>query len=263
MKTRDAGIAAAATSAVLIGVGSHLLRARGDGEAAKSFLQLDGRMLLHGTIALVDSKLLSVANTLAVIASSSEAQSGDWKQIEPLLSRMAQDYPQSLFQWTPPDGSVYFLNTGLHTAKVSDRHYFKEAMAGRRTLAELLTSRATGIDSVITAVPVKAARKIAGLFVVTLFLKPLSQWLAQSLRLSENTIFGAADSEGMIVLDDDPARIFRDLRGLGSPSLNRVFSKMQSGREGTATYELNECERRVVYATSPLTGWHYLLGEIH
>lgn len=220
--------------------------------------------LLGAYRALVEEHIAGVRSTLRAIAGSSDAVSGDFNRVEPLLARFAADLETDAAVWFAlPDGSYSTAGprgaTGLNLA---DRHYFPALMAGNEVFGDLVVSRSSGHRSVIVAVPVLADDKTVGAVGVSLRVRALSRLVDRALHLQEDRYFYALDRDTRIVLHRMAERMFRTPADVGDEALGQEFRRaLEAGPRGTFDYTLDGRRIRSVYEFSPALGWYFFLAE--
>jgi hypothetical protein len=96
----------------------------------------------------------------------------------------------------------------------------------------------------------------------TIFADDLSQLLKEQLKLPIGCLFYALTLNGLTAFHIDPKLDFVDPRQLQSPSLSEAVGRIMEQPTGEVTYEFNGLPRRVVFNTSPLTGWRVAFGRV-
>jgi methyl-accepting chemotaxis protein len=121
-------------------------------------------------------------------------------------------------------------------------------------------SKTTGEKVLVTAVPVKNEGKVIGALGASAYLEKLSQIIVNELQLSGDMVFYAFNDQGKIALHTEPEWILRDVTELGSESFSKAVRYMVSSKKGIVSYTIGEASERVIFRTSPLTGWVFALG---
>ncbi len=202
--------------------------------------KMDTEMGVSALVALADSHIKGYVTSLQALAITQEAQSGDWEEMRSLLWSVEEDQISSIIWFVLPDGS-YFTVQGKTNKTLSDRAYFSTLMGGNEVLGYLVVSKATGQKSLVAAVPVLKDGAVIGGLGTSIFLEDLSNTLSAELALSDDMVFYAVNEAaeyavnetGEIVLHSDTELIFTE-----NPAL----------------------PKNAVTKTSPLTGWHFVLG---
>lgn len=240
--------------------------AEGPGEeeaAAPAFeVEMDAETALAGMIALAESELAGVTTSLEVLALTEEVRSGEWEAMKILLGALQQEGPPCTLWFARPDGSCCTVSLGLTDKNLLDRPYFPKVMGGERSVGELVVSRSTGRKSVIVAVPVRRDDQVIGMLGASVFLDDFSRRLKEQMQLPKDVIFYALNDAGQTALNWNVDLIFQDPSEQGSASLSRAVEEILSTPRGKVEYTFNDRLRRVVFGTSPLTGWHFALGRI-
>lgn len=218
--------------------------------------------LLSAVGSLADAHLSQTRQTLAILARTAEAQSGQWERMKPLVTASVPPTLPQVLWFAQPDGTYYTSAEGLAGQKLSDRTYFPKLMAGGMVCGELVVSKSTGKKSVIIAVPVTQGERVVGGLGASIFVDDLSQLLKEQLKLPPGFLFYALTPNGLTAFHIDPKLDFVDPRELKSPSLSEGVGKILTGTAGEVTYEFNGAPRRVVFNTSALTGWRVAFGRV-
>ncbi len=215
---------------------------------------------LSAFIAYTDLRIVSVERSLEILASSSEAKSGDWKRMKTLLG-VSQRSDDGLALWyLRTDGSYYTAAKGLMKASLADRDYFPDLLAGRRITGALVVSKSTGQRSAVIAVPILRNGRVAGAIGASLFLDRLSEQIAAMLELTGDTTFFALAPNGLTTLHEKTERHFLDPRELGSQTLKAAANQMLAVDSGTVDYEFDNATKRAIYRTSPVTRWKFAIS---
>ena len=230
--------------------------------SAAAPFQVNGEVGLSALVALSDGRMQSLASTLEAISESPAVRSGEWNTIQrPLREAAALGIPGVLF-YAAPDGTYWTLSGGKARANVADRPYFRQAMSGRVSIGDLVTSLSTGKPQTIVAVPVRnEGGSVIGVLAGSIFLEDLSARLKQELGIGSNVIFWAIDGTGKIAIHSDATNLFVEPRKM-SPSLAKVADEMLSHDSGTMSYSFRGAERTVIYRKSTVSGWRYGFGVV-
>ncbi|MFH0954128.1 MAG: cache domain-containing protein [Verrucomicrobiota bacterium] len=230
--------------------------------AAVTELTVDARVLLSAVMALADAHIKSMVGALEAAATTEEVKSADWDWMKELLAKVQERGIPALVWFVLPGGSYYTVEKGLTDQNLKDRAYFPRVMAGEVSVGELVISKSTGRKSVVVAVPVTKDGSVIGALGASIYLDQLSDVLKRELALPKNTIFYALDGRGQTALNWSTDLIFQDPTAQGSESLTKAVGEILANPEGATEYEFNGKRRKVVYRTSPLTGWHFAFGVV-
>ncbi len=216
--------------------------------------------ILSAFMSYTDLRIASVQRSLEILASTSEARSGEWDSMRELLAGY-QASDEGLIVWyVRPDGTYYTLSKGLVDVTLSDRSYFPDLMAGRPVVGALVISRSTDRRSAVIAVPVMDGDVVLGAIGATLFLDDLSEQIDSVLALGPGTTYFALNHDGLTTLHRRVDRHFLDPRELGSEPLKTAVEEMLSATSGQASYEFDDSAKTAVYTTSPLTQWRFAIA---
>jgi hypothetical protein len=228
--------------------------------SSSAVFTIDGEMGLAAGIALMESHIQSLVNTMQVLALTDEVKAGSWDGMQGLLSRFSQGQVPAAVWFALPDGSYYTVEVGKASGNLSDRSYFPKVMSGATVVGDLVVSKSTGKKSEIATVPIKNDGQVVGALGVSVYLDDLSEIVVEELQLPDNMVFYAVDEQGYIALDSDTQRIMQKASDLGSSTFSQAVDEMLSKKEGNATYQFGGISETVVYQTSPLTNWCFALG---
>lgn len=219
----------------------------------------DSSVTLSALIALANQHLKSVLDGLEILAMTREVQSGEWNRMSTLLSALEKRSVPATVLFARPHGAYYVAGKGMVPYNIRDRAYFQKALSGEAALGELVVSRSTGLKSVVAAVPVKKGRRIVGVLAAAIHLEELSRILKEELALPPNMVFFALNEDGLTALSWKADQIFTYPAQQGSETLKEAVAVMLADKEGMVEYDLSG-KRRVIFKTSPFTGWRFGLG---
>ena len=219
----------------------------------------DAQSLLSAFVSYTDLRMSSVQQSIAILASTAEAQSGKWKKMKPLLSAYEQSDGGLVVWFVRPDGTYDTVDRGLMNVRLSDRAYFPGLMAGEKVMGALVVSKSTGKRSAIIAVPIKRGGKVIGAIGASLFLEKLADQVDSTLALRPEVAFFALAPNGLTTLHKITKREFLDPRDLGSETLKKAANEMLSHSAGETSYQFDNATKTAVYRTSPLTQWKFAI----
>ncbi|KPJ86620.1 MAG: hypothetical protein AMS17_11615 [Spirochaetes bacterium DG_61] len=228
--------------------------------AQNAMLMSGGRLALSAITAYVDGQIEGMARLLGTMAETKEVKSGNWDRMKPLLVEVKRHSIPSVIFFAHTDGSYFTVERGAVDRNIKDRPYFSMVMSGNVSFGQLVISRSTGKYVAIAAVPVRDKGRVVGLLGASIYLEELNEQVLKVLQLPENVIFYVLDQEGITALHFWKQYIFQDPAKLDSPSLARAVKEIMTKREGYVSYEFMGKPRDLIYMTSAITGWHYVLG---
>ena len=226
----------------------------------QSAAEADARSLLSAFISYVDLRISGVQNSLEVLASASEVRSGEWKTMQGLLGAYQKTDGGLIVFYVLPDGSYYTVDKGLMDAKLSDRSYFPDLMAGRRVIGSLVISKSTGQRSAVIAVPLKAGEKVVGAIGASVFLDKLADQIDSALAPRKDVAFFALAPNGLTALHRKIDRHFLDPREMGSETLKKAVNEILSKTEGEVTYDFDNTLKKAIFRKSDLTQWRFAIN---
>ena len=226
---------------------------------APSAAERDAQSLSSAFMSYTDLRIRSVQQSLEILASTPEAQSGVWKNMKGLLSGY-QKSDDGLIAWfVRPDGSYYTVDKGLMNVSLADRDYFPDLMADRKVTGSLVISKSTGRRSAVIAVPIKSRGKVIGAIGASVFLDVFAEHIASVLDLRTEATFFALAPNGLTTLHRKTERHFLDPRELGSETLKKAVNEILAADSGEVSYQFDNTTKTAVYKTSPLTHWKFVI----
>lgn len=218
---------------------------------------------LSALTALADQKILTVARSLEALALTDDAALGEWERIRPLLAGIEKNPEPSIRAWYAlPDGSYYTPVDGLTGSSLKDRAYFPGVLAGNISIGTVVVSHSTGRDTAIAAVPIVNESKVTGVLGASIYLDSLSETLKRDMMLPDGMFFLALNPDGQIALHSRGERIAQDMERQGTSSMSRAVQTICSSEKGTVEYEYEGRLWRVIFETSPVTGWRFGIGWV-
>ena len=230
--------------------------------AKDAVFMFDGKILLSSMVSLVDGYLRKMADSFEVLAMTNEVQSGKWEEMKALLDKAQQRNIHSLIWYARTDGSYFTVDKGLVNKNIKDRDYFSKLLAGEEVFGTIVVSRSTGRNVTVVAVPIKKGGNVIGVLGASIYLDRLNEIVIQEMKLPEDFVFFVIDANAKTVLNWKEERIFKNPAQQGSESLSKAINEMLSKKEGMAEYEFEGTTKKVIYQTSPLTGWKFAIGKI-
>jgi hypothetical protein len=230
---------------------------------AEGPITVNAEVALSALLALGDGHLTKMADSLAILASSEAATTGDWERIRGPLAQLAETNAPALNWFALPDGSYWSVQEGKAEGNLSRRDYWPKVLAGDTILGDLVISTATGKPVAIVAVPVfDPTQRMVGVLGASIYLDQLSARIQAQLGLDETMIFYSFDDDARVALNWDPQLIFFEPRKTEDAQLVAAFEEMLTKEEGVVVYRFRDHDRTVLYRTSPVTGWRYAFGIV-
>jgi hypothetical protein len=227
--------------------------------SVKAESESDERIVLSSMISLVDEHIKKALDSLNLMAVTEEARSGDRERIRHLLKKIEETNVPAVVFFGRPDGSYFTANEGHVLQNLKDLEYFSKVIHGEEVIGSPVTSTSAGKKTMVVAVPIRKAGKVVALLGAYLYLEELSKIISSEMSLPEGIIFCAIDANARILLNRQPEFILEDSTRVGSFSLISAVKEMLSRKEGTMEYKSHGKLRRVIFKSSPLTGWRFAL----
>jgi hypothetical protein len=232
--------------------------------AAKTpVVSLDPQAALGAYMGLVEEHFASIIRTERALALTTEARSGKWDSVKPLLDSFSNDLPTDATVWyARPDGSYYTTESGkLTDQNLKDRTYFPRLLAAQEVKGDLVISKSTGHRSVIVAVPVAVNGRIVAAIGVSVRVHLLSDLVSAHMMLPDNTYFYALDPNAKIVLHRYADRLFRNVNEVADESLGEAFRTVMDKEEGTFDYKLDGKKMTSIFRKSVPLGWYFFIAQ--
>ena len=137
---------------------------------------------------------------------------------------------------------------------VSEREYFKNAMAGKTAVGQMLISKTTGTaTSALTAPVLGADGKPAGVCGVFISPKSLTNEMSK-FKLGKSGYFFAIDNTGLTVMHPDDTIVFK-VNMMEDPALKTVATHALSGSSEVLHYLFKGTMKVTSFSTVPSNGW--------
>lgn len=232
--------------------------------AAPVAFQVDGALALKAYQGMVEEHLQGVLRTIKALAVTAEAQSGDWKQIQPALAQLSAGLPtDATISYVQPDGSYATTSLGGPSPEnLGDRDYFPALLAGKDVEGSLVISKATGHRSIIVGTPVLRDGKVVAAIVASLRARLISDLVKERGQLPADMTFYALDAAGKTAIHQAPDLMFAFPSDIGDASLKAAVATILSQREGVVHYHFAGTGRTAIFRASDATGWRFVLVRI-
>jgi polar amino acid transport system substrate-binding protein len=212
-------------------------------------------ILLAGT----DGQLKAVLRPLEVMAVTTEAQSGAWQEIRPLLATLEEKEPDARTWYALPDGSYYTVVDGLASANLKTRSYFPVVLGGNESVGIVVVSHSTGKNVAVVAVPVKNRSAVTGVVGASVYLDTLTDTLRA--EVPGPFVFYAIDTEGQFALHSDKGQISRSVATIGpESSFGQAIRTIRAQDSGTVEYDDGGVHYMARFRSYPLTGWRLVVA---
>ena len=216
-------------------------------------------LALNIMAAETDVQLKAVLRPLEVLAITTEAQSGEWQNIRPLLATLEEKEPDARTWYALPDGSYYTVVDGLTSANLKNRSYFPVVLAGKESVGIVVRSYSTGKNVAVIAVPVRNQSTVTGVMGASVYLDTLTDKLRS--KVPEPLVFYAIDTESKFALHSDKGQISRNVAMIGpESSFGRAIDTMRAQSSGTVEYDDGGIHYMARFRSYPLTGWRLVVA---
>ena len=206
-----------------------------------------------------DGQLKAILRPLEVLAVTTEAQSGEWQNIRPLLAVLEEKEPAARTWYALPDGSYYTVVDGLTSANLKSRSYFPVVLAGNESVGIVVVSLSTGKNVAVVAVPVRTRDAVTGVVGASVYLDTLTDTLRD--RVPEPFIFYAIDTENQFALHSDKGQITRNIATIApESSFGRAIGTIRAQDSGTVEYDDGGIHYAARFRSYPLTDWRFVVA---
>ena len=150
------------------------------------------------------------------------------------------------------DGMVIAANTEKIIGKinVTDREYYKAAMAGDTYVSTVSRSRNSGNPVFFVATPVKDGQQIKGVLFGVVSIAHFSEHFIDSIKVGQSGYAFAMDKRGMLIAHPDRSKILKE--NLSDYDFGK---QMLSRKSGLLTYTHEGVENEVAFKTIEGPGW--------
>jgi len=227
--------------------------------AAPASAEAQADLALEIVAAGTDAQLKAVLRPLEVLAVTTEAQSGEWQNIRPLLAALEEKEPAARTWFALPDGSYYTVVDGLTSANLKNRSYFPVVLAGNESVGIVVISFSTGRNVAVVAVPVKTRDGVTGVLGASVYLDTLTETLRG--KVPAPFIFYALDTENKFALHSEKGQITRNITTIGpESSFGQAIGTILAQDSGTVEYDDGGIHYAARFRSYPLTGWRLVVA---
>ncbi|PKM76342.1 MAG: methyl-accepting chemotaxis protein [Firmicutes bacterium HGW-Firmicutes-15] len=152
-----------------------------------------------------------------------------------------------------PDGTTYG-DTGQMNFNLSDRDYFKIALAGKANVSSPVISKASGNVVAPIVVPIMQGDKVVGVLGATIKAEKLIE-IVNKVKTGQTGYAYMIDNAGTIVAHPNKENILKKkLSELGA-GMEGPQAKMLTMQSGIMEYQLDGVAKYMAYAPVQTTGW--------
>lgn len=131
---------------------------------------------------------------------------------------------------------------------ISDRGYFKEAMAGKAVWSGIVTSKVSNQPVRVYAYPLKdKSGKIIGILSAAVKLEPIKAQILAA-KVGDSGYAYMLDHEGNVIFHTNEALVGKNINNLGIPELVEELPKIAAGESGQVIYTFDKVTKLNVYA---------------
>jgi len=212
---------------------------------------------------LIKTRYDAIQTEAKMAAQFDAVRSMDWRKQMPALQKLVEDLGYSEAGVADLNGKVN-TTTGS-TADVSDRDYFKKALAGETTVTDPISSRVDQQMIITVSAPIyDNSGRVAGVLILLHPAEKLTQ-MASGVTVGKTGYSYIINQEGSIVAHPDMSLVQSRYNFIEAakedPSLRRladIHNKMIRGESGFGAYEYENTEKVTAY--TPIPGTHWSVG---
>ena len=225
-------------------------------------------MLQYATesASIIDARIDKNLSVLTEVAARSRTQSMDWAVQQPSLLPDIERLGYDGLAVVMPDGSARDVETG-EAMDVSDRDYFKTALAGTACISDVLINKLTGDPAIMEAAPIKVNGVVVGVLIGRRngeFLSEITNELGTGERGyafvlgADGTFFAHPDNQNVL----NQVNIWKELESGGTfASFAEAYKKMGEGEPGVISYDVAGDDRMTAMTPIPNTTWMLGIGN--
>ena len=156
--------------------------------------------ILSAYASQADVRLEAVLQNLKTLALTQEVRSGNWDNMQKLITEFQAQNPFLLVFYIHPDGSYYTAKMGLTTKNLSDRAYFPGLMQGKDVVGDIVVGKTSGKKSFIIGTPVTNDGTITGAMGAAVYAENLTAAMENSMPIPQSLVIIATDSKNTLAL---------------------------------------------------------------
>ncbi|MDM5270901.1 cache domain-containing protein [Sulfurovum sp. zt1-1] len=223
--------------------------------------QTVGPEIMLGTAThYVDTIFTNASALLKLVASTPEAERGDWKGIKPYLGQISEKLP-GVYSYILPNGDYYTLDRDFTNLNLSNRGYFKSLFTGNAVNSFPIFSRSTGKKSIFIAEPIIVNGKVTGALGISIFLDELNAKLNKDFDLPLDYTWYVLNAKGNTILDKESDFIFMNPLTQGSDSLRKAVTEALKNDSGKMQYQLDREKLAYYQKLSHLDWWMFFAKQ--
>ncbi len=220
----------------------------------------DAAKIVRGQL---DYQLLAIEAT----ANRNVIRSMDWELQQPVLMQDIKRFGYQEMSVATPDGNAPVQGGG--STNISDREYFKQAMAGKSVMSEVLIHKVLNKPIMVTAAPIKGdTGQVVGVLFAILDATMLST-ITDDIGYGSEGYSYIIDGKGALIAHDNRQFVLDQRNfieeGRTNPEfarLGQMMKRMTKGETGFDEYEFMGHDRFLGFAPIPGTQWSIAVGAM-
>ena len=201
------------------------------------------------------------------IANRQAIRSMDWAQQRPALENEIARMKYLGMGIVEPDGQARYSDES--SANLSDREYFREALAGRTTFSNVIISKVTNMPVIMAATPVTDhASNVRAVLVARLDANLLSD-ITDSIKYGQNGYSYIVDNKGSAIAHANRQLVLEQRNFIEEARTNpdfadvaKMLGRMIKGETGFEQYQFLGKDRFFGFAPIEGTGWSIAVGGL-
>jgi methyl-accepting chemotaxis protein len=235
--------------------------------ASLSQVQENIQLMAQDGARLVRSRLDFYLLGLEGIANRDVIRSMNWDRQQLTLERETERMKYLGMGVIDADGQAKYPDGS--TADLSDRAYFKEALAGKSVLSNIIISRVTNSPVIILATPIRGfAGDVKAVLLARVDATMLSE-ITDNIKYGDTGYSYIIDNKGVLIAHGNRQFVLDQRNfveeGKKDPqfaSLGAMFQRMMKGEIGFDQYPFMGSDRFFGFAPIENTGWSIAVGAI-
>ncbi|MBO8127458.1 MAG: diguanylate cyclase [Firmicutes bacterium] len=168
------------------------------------------------------------------------------------LQSMQCPNTQLLF-FASPDGTC--ISSRRTRSNISDHNFFRQALAGKKTVSEVRRSQVDDSWVITLALPVKVDGQVKGVFGGDLDIRAFTG-SARTASFGKSGYACIVDSQGLLLCSPKPELVFNlRITDSGSESLDRLGQKILQEQSGFGRYRWDGVDKFASWSKVPTSGW--------
>lgn len=204
------------------------------------------------------TSLLQLQSKTELIRKMTRASDSEYKSVvENMLQNAVKDNKDLIetILITDENGISYMNNSSSNAeTDLSDRDYVKEALKGKFSISDVITSKVTKEPVIAIAFPLLTDnQKVNGLLIGTINFSKITE-KAEQIKIGKSGYAYLVDKDGLLVSHPLQEKVLKEnLLSTGTPELKTYVKKMNAGETGSGYYTYEGVYKFVTF--QPAAKW--------